>query len=76
MREERSYYVHYSSMQVYDGISRLHKIFLINIILKDTKEGERERERDLVYHNIHVHVHMVFYIFVVHAFVVCMYVYV
>ena len=74
MREERSYYVHYSSMQVYDGISRLHKIYLINIILKDTKEGERER--DLVYHNIHVHVHMVFYIFVVHAFVVCMYVYV
>jgi hypothetical protein len=65
-------------MQVYDGISRLHKIYLINIILKDTKEGERERERerDLVYHNIHVHVHMVFYIFVVHAFVVCMYVYV
>ena len=46
MREERSYYVHYSSMQVYDGISRLHKIYLINIILKDTKEGERERERE------------------------------
>ena len=45
MREERSYYVH-SSMQVYDGISRLHKIYLINIILKDTKEGEKERERE------------------------------